>query len=112
MKTRLHRGYDSFVNLIQKAESPVVLLEGSRDVPLEIQGRMERLAVQLMRTFPHLIARSGNADGSDQAWARGVNSVDPKRLHLILPAPNYKAKAIHPDNDALKIGRASCRERV
>ena len=64
------RGYDAFVELIQKVDRPVVLLEGSRDVPLEIQGRMEQLAARLMRTFPHLVARSGNADGSDQAWAR------------------------------------------
>lgn len=100
------RGYDAFVQLIQKADRPVVLLEGSRDVPLEFQGQMEQLAARLMRTFPHLVARSGNADGSDQAWARGVNSVDPKRLDLVLPVPNYKGKRIETGNQALSLAEA------
>ena len=30
-----------------KVDRPVVLLEGSRDVPLEIQGRMEQLAARV-----------------------------------------------------------------
>jgi len=95
----LRHGYAEFERLISAAKQPVVLLEGSRNAPIEIQSRMEQLAAHLMRSFPSLIARTGNADGSDQAWARGVNRVDPKRLQLVLPVPHYKAETIAAANE-------------
>lgn len=95
----LRRGYAQFEQLIRAATMPVVLLEGSRDVPTEVQLKMEELAASLMKTFPSLIARSGNAEGSDQAWARGVNRVAPERLQLVLPVPHYKTQAIAPGNE-------------
>jgi len=64
---------------------------------------MTWLAAELMRRFPRLVARSGNATGSDQAWARGVNSVDPRRLQLVLPVPNYRRTAIDSCNDAIAL---------
>jgi hypothetical protein len=70
--------------LIRVAQAPVVLLEGSRSAAAEVQLRMEELAARLMETFPSLIARSGNAEGSDQAWARGVNN---RVKHKFLIAP-------------------------
>ena len=92
-----------FEDIVATARHPVVLLEGSRDVPLDVQRRMEALADRLMRTFPKVIARSGNAEGSDQAWARGVNAVDPKRLQLVLPVPNYRSAAIETGNDVMAL---------
>jgi hypothetical protein len=102
----LRRGYAMFERVVTREKRPVVLLEGSRDVPLEVQGRMEALAANLMRTFPELIGRSGNAEGSDQAWARGVNAVDPKRLQLVLPVPNYKSAAIETGNEVMALQEA------
>jgi len=102
----LRRGYAMIERLITAAKSPVVLLEGSRDVPVDIQRQMEALAARLMQTFPKLIARSGNAEGSDQGWARGVNVIDPKRLQLVLPVPNYKSAAIERDNDVMALQEA------
>ena len=95
----LRRGHAEFVRIISVAKQPVVLLEGSRNAPATIQARMEQLAAHLMRTFPSLIARTGNAEGSDQAWARGVNRIDPKRLQLVLPVPHYKAESIAAANE-------------
>src|SRR5437867_12920542 len=83
----LRRGYTEFARFITAAKQPVVLLEGSRNAPAEIRARMEQLAAQLMRTFPSLIARRGNAEGSDQAWARGVKRIDSERLPVGLPGP-------------------------
>ncbi len=37
---------------------------------------------------------SGNADGADQAFARGGNTVDPTLVHLHLPWPNFNREAI------------------
>jgi hypothetical protein len=95
----LWHGFEEFDRLIRASRHPVVLLEGSRNVPVELEAKMERLAAHLIRAFPGLIARTGNAVGSDQAWARGVNSVDPKRLQLVLPVPNYRATAISSANE-------------
>jgi hypothetical protein len=95
----LRRGYAEFEQLVRTAKAPIVLLEGSRSAPAEVLLKMEQLAAYLMQRFPSLIARSGNAEGSDQAWARGVNCVAPERLQLVLPVPNYKAQAILPANE-------------
>ena len=102
----LRRDYATFERLISAAKHPVVLLEGSRDVPRPVQQHMEALSARLMRTFSKLIARSGNAEGSDQAWARGVNAVDPKRLQLVLPVPNYKGAVIDSDNEVMTLQEA------
>lgn len=37
---------------------------------------------------------SGNADGADQAYARGGNSVNPEMVHLHLPWLSFKKNAI------------------
>src|SRR6267154_1289482 len=50
----LLRGYTDFVRFISAAKQPVVLLEGSRNAPDEVQSKMEQLAADLMRTFPSL----------------------------------------------------------
>lgn len=102
----VRRGHAMFERFVTAARRPVVLLEGSRDVPAEVREQMEALAARLMRTFPKLIARSGNAEGSDQAWARGVNAVDPKRLQLVLPVRNYKSAAIERGNDVMALQEA------
>jgi hypothetical protein len=72
---------------------------------------MEALAAHLLRAFPDMIARSGNAEGSDQAWSRGVNSVDPSRLQLVLPVPGYRRDSHHAANDVLALQDAPAAER-
>ena len=64
---------------------------------------MERLAAQLMRSFPTMVARSGNATGSDHAWARGINVVAPERLQLVLPVRHYRAGTIAPANQMMAL---------
>lgn len=45
------------------------------------------------------ILASGNAEGSDQAYARGGNIVDPGRVHLYLPWYNSHRSAIVEGNE-------------
>lgn len=45
----------------------------------------------------HIVV-SGNARGADQAYGRGVNSVDRRRLHLHLPWAGYEQQAIRTGN--------------
>lgn len=99
----LCHGFPMFQEIISTANSPVVLLEGSRNVPVAVAVKMEQLAAHLMNQFPALTARSGNAEGSDEAWARGVNRIAPDRLQLVLPVPNYRARSIAPDNETVAL---------
>ena len=65
---------------------------GSRETPAAILQLMETLAADVARRGHTM--KSGNAVGADQAFGRGVNSVDPGLLHLKLPWRGYNEEAI------------------
>lgn len=69
---------------------------GSRETPADILLIMEKVGVYVASKGYTL--RSGNATGADQAFARGVNRVDPSRLELHLPWNTYNKEAIVPGN--------------
>ena len=54
----LCQGFARFQEIISTAKSPVVLLEGSRNVPVAVAVKMESLAAHLIKQFPSLIARN------------------------------------------------------
>ena len=69
---------------------------GSRETPPGILRWMEAAGASLVRAGHTIV--SGNAAGSDQAWARGGNAVDPTKVELCLPWKHFEAQAIHPQN--------------
>ena len=79
-----------FSDLLESQKHPVVLLEGTRALRAEAEPRVEAFARLLARRFPHAIFRSGNAPGSDQAFARGIASVDVSRLEIVLPYERHR----------------------
>ena len=79
-----------FSQAIEKATCPVVLLEGTRSLGRESEPFVEAFAAQLAANFPSAIFRSGNAPGSDQAFARGVASVDVARLEIVVPYTRHR----------------------
>jgi len=83
--------YREFANLLENTGSPVVLLEGTRELPPDLAPSLTRFAAHLARSFPHARFRTGNAKGSDEAFAAGVASVDPSRLEFILPYATHRA---------------------
>jgi hypothetical protein len=83
--------YTDFSNLLARAESPVVLLEGTRELPASQAPRLTALAAHLARAFPRARFRTGNATGSDEAFAAGVASVDATRLELVLPYSTHRS---------------------
>lgn len=89
---------NEFIQFINEQESPVILLEGTRDVPEKDQEHLTALGALLARELPHAIFRSGNADGSDTLFARGVESVDPTRMQLVTPTAGHRKKNRHPEN--------------
>lgn len=82
--------FADFASLVNEKEAPVLLLEGTRALPDEDAGHLETFAAKLAREFPNAIFRSGNATGSDAAWARGVAKVAAARLELVLPYNSHR----------------------
>ena len=64
---------------------PVILLEGTRQLPAENRPELVRLAEILCDELPHAVFRSGNAEGADEVFANAVAGVDPSRLELVVP---------------------------
>lgn len=83
--------YADFSSLLSKAGSPVVLLEGTRELPPGKAPGLTALAAHLARTFPHTRFRTGNAKGSDEAFAAGVASVDAGRIEFVLPYAGHRS---------------------
>jgi hypothetical protein len=83
--------YDDFVTLVTASASPVILLEGMRDLPPHHAPILTRFATHLAKNFPNARFRTGNAIGSDEAFARGVAMVDPARLEYVLPYSSHRS---------------------
>lgn len=82
---------DAFRRLAAGAGAAVVLLEGTRKLSPENAPRLTAFAERLAREFPELRFRTGNALGSDLAFAAGVERVDACRLEFILPYQTHRA---------------------
>jgi hypothetical protein len=95
--------YSDFSELLSRAASPVVLLEGTRELPDAQAPALTALAAHLARTFPHARFRTGNAKGSDAAFATGVASVDPSRLEYVLPYATHRSGQRPAESAALAI---------
>ena len=65
------------------------------------------LAAFLANEFPQAIFRSGNADGSDSLFARGVNAVSPDRMQLVTPTKGHRKAYRHPVNYAIPLDTVS-----
>ena len=85
---------DDVIKYLSQFKKPYAALEGSRSITHEVAEKMEKIAKILVTTLPNLIVRSGNAVGSDIAWAKGVNSVAPERLELFVPQKKAPKKHI------------------
>ncbi len=95
--------YAELSDLLSSADSPVVLLEGTRELPAGSALFLTTLAAHLARAFPHARFRTGNAKGSDEAFAAGVASVDATRLEFVLPYATHRSKQRPVDSLAIAI---------
>ena len=64
---------------------------GSRDIDQTMSEMMEEIGSYVVLKG-HVLA-SGNATGSDQAYARGGNKINPENVWLYLPWSKYEAEA-------------------
>ncbi len=77
--------HDSIQALLRGATNPVILLEGTRHLPVEDHSLLTNLATRLFHDFPQAVFRSGNAEGTDSVFANAIAALDPSRLQLVVP---------------------------
>jgi hypothetical protein len=88
--------FHDFAKLISDEQSPTILVEGRRTISADAAATAGRLAGHLAERFPNLLFRSGNASGSDEAFAAGVLAVAPDRMQIIAPYAGHRRKQRHP----------------
>lgn len=71
----------------------VVLLEGKRTVKEEDQEKLIALGKLLAEKTTNITFRSGNADGSDFFFSKGVSAVSNRRLEVITPYSGHRKQA-------------------
>lgn len=86
--------FNAFKQIANNAYSPVVLVEGIRDLPESDAGRLVAFGRRLAESFPSFIFRTGNAKGADEAFATGVRSVAPSRLQLVVPYARHRKRPL------------------
>ncbi len=104
---RMNKNYENFKQAVAALSQPVILLAGSRKVPVNQQEKLVRLSTFLANEFPKAIFRSGNADGSDALFAQGINAVAPERLQLVVPTPGHRKAHRNPDNMVFPLNNVS-----
>ena len=88
--------FHEFSELISRLSDPVILIEGRRTIPPEAVAVARQVSARMAECFPRLKFRSGNASGSDEAFAAGVLAVAPERLQIIAPYAGHRKKQRHP----------------
>lgn len=75
-----------------KNKNTIILLEGKRNVLENDKKKLIQLGKILSKNLPLATFRSGNADGADFYFSRGVLAVAPDRLQVITPYNNHRQK--------------------
>lgn len=95
--------FDEFHLIARTHARPVILVEGTRDLPESDAETLAAFSAWLAHSYPNAMFRTGNADGSDSAFARGVARVDPSRLEYVLPYGGHRKKAIAPESHCIPL---------
>jgi hypothetical protein len=74
------------------SKNTIILLEGKRDVLEQDKEKLIQFGNFLATHLPLVTFRSGNADGADYYFSKGVLQVAPERLQVITPYENHRQK--------------------
>ena len=77
---------------IYNCKKSIILLEGKRNVLESDKEKLIQLGSLLASCLPLATFRSGNADGADFYFSKGVLQVAPDRLQVITPYKNHRQK--------------------
>lgn len=108
MKLNLQGGYGSreiasladLDALIGTAVNRVILVEGIRALPEEHVEKVTAFGSVLAMRYTSAIFRTGNAPGTDAAFAEGVARVAPDRLQVVLPYAGHRKKYLFSGSSA------------
>lgn len=84
-----------FNDIIVSIKNPVILLEGTRKINDDQFLLLSKFGEFIARKFPNCHFRSGNASGSDDAFAQGVRKVAPNRMQIVLPKMDSGKSRLH-----------------
>ena len=73
-------------DIIVSTKNPVILLEGTRKINDDQFLLLSKFGEFIAKQFPSSRFRSGNASGSDDAFATGIRKVAADRLQIVLPS--------------------------
>jgi hypothetical protein len=65
--------YKEYLDTLTPLSKEIILLEGTRKLMDADAPKLTALAQQLAAQYPNTIFRTGNATGSDEAFAKGVS---------------------------------------
>lgn len=85
----------SLKNILLQRSNSVLLLEGIRKIALTDFTRLVQFGEFIAHQFPNCLFRSGNASGSDDAFAQGVRKVAPDRMQIVLPKLDSGKSRLH-----------------
>lgn len=86
--------FKEYTTSLTPTSKEIILLEGTRKLPDADAPKLIAFAKQLATQYPKCIFRTGNATGSDEAFAKGIALVDVSRLEYILPTPTMGKKRL------------------
>lgn len=90
-------------HLLDSTQQPVILLEGTRKLANEQFGKLVLFGEFIAKKFSHARFRSGNASGSDDAFAQGVRKVAPDRMQIVLPKLDSGKSRMHSSDYVLTL---------
>lgn len=89
--------FSEFRSIIETCPDGVVLLEGRRSIPDGDAALATATSKMLAGLFPKLRFRSGNAEGTDQAFSEGVAQVAQGRLQVVAPYASHRKSKRYAD---------------
>ena len=100
--------YIVFLDYVHRYYIPIILVEGIRSLPEGDRHCLVELSERLAKELPDAIFRTGNAEGSDEAFAEGIKKVDPARLQYILPYPKHRKMKIEESSYKIALSKMPC----
>lgn len=104
--------FAEFSERLSMSTTPVILLEGTRELLAEDRPKLVALAAGLATAFPPAIFRTGNAEGADEAFAEGISHIDPARLQYVLPYDSWRKGKRNPASYSAAIENAPRAEQL
>ena len=83
-----------FLYAVERAKYPIILLEGTRNLSAEDKPKLVYFAQYLACLLPQARFRTGDAPGTDEAFAEGISNVDPDRLEYVLPYGTHRKRKV------------------